>query len=119
MWNLENFKFDESKDCIGTGGFSEVFCASLMNQSSPYKIQNKCIVALKCVWKEKIKKDDLENLCQEILCQYTCRKCSNTIGIYGYFSDEKYVYLILEYAPGGSLRDVLNEKTTLTPKRAA
>ena len=119
LWNLKNFKFDESKDCIDTGGFSEVFRARVVNHSCPYKIQNTCIVAIKRVSKEKLELDDLGNLCHEILNQHNCRNCSNTIGIYGYHSDEKYVYLILEYAPGGSLRDVLNEETTLTPQRAA
>ncbi len=61
LWNLENFKFDESKDCIGTGGFSKVFHARVVNHSCPYKIQNKCIVAIKRVPKEKLELDDLGN----------------------------------------------------------
>ena len=43
----------------------------------------------------------------------------NTVGIYGYFSNAENVYLILEYVPGVSLSELLDNEEKLSPQRAA
>ena len=63
--------------------------------------------------------DGWNRLYNEIELQHRCERGRNTIGIYGYFSDMEYVYLVLEFAPGGSLRDVLLKEQQLTPQRSA
>lgn len=42
----------------------------------------------------------------------------NVISIFGLRVHEKQLYMIMEYLPGGSLRDLLDKQGALTPKRA-
>lgn len=44
---------------------------------------------------------------------------SNLLRLYGYFHDQDNIYLMLQYAPKGKLRDFLDMKGRLEEKEAA
>lgn len=43
----------------------------------------------------------------------------NIIQLYGYFHDETNVYLVMEYAPKGTLYDMFESKKVLTEEEVA
>ena len=62
------------------------------------------IVALKSLTKKQLLSDDstILQVAREIEIQCHLHH-KNVLAIYGYFWDEKRIYLILQYAPGGEL----------------
>ncbi len=66
-------------------------------------IQTGFALAIKMVSKKEVKEADMEKqLIQEIKIQLFC-KHPNVLELYGCFSDESRVYLLLELATGGCL----------------
>ena len=87
---------------LGKGKFGNVYLAR--------EKRTKFIVAIKALLKEQLKKEGVEHqLRREIEIQSHLRH-KNILRLYGYFYDEKRVYLILEYAAKGELYKVLTEK---------
>lgn len=109
-WTIEDFEIGRP---LGRGKFGHVYLAR--------EKQSKFIVALKVLYKKQIRNNDVsKQLRREIEIQ-THMKHNNVCRMFGYFWDEKKIYLILEYAHGGEvfkeLRDAPNER--LDEKKAA
>jgi len=80
---------------LGSGKFGKVYLAR--------EKKNKYVVALKILWKEQLQKHNVEHqLRREIEIQSHLRH-PNILRLYGYFYDEKRVFLILEFAAQGEL----------------
>lgn len=101
-WVLTDFDIGRP---LGKGKFGNVYLAR--------EKKSKFIIAMKVLFKEQIQKQGgadqvmLYQVQREIEIQTHLRH-PNILRMYGYFHDEKRVYLILEYAPGGELYKELN-----------
>lgn len=81
--------------------------------------KSKFIVALKVLHKSQLAKAGVEHqLRREIEIQSHLRH-RNILRLYGYFWDEKRVYLILEYSPKGELYKELIRRQRFSERRAA
>jgi aurora kinase len=89
---------------LASGAFGEVYLARHQ--------KTKFVVALKILPKEIHNTDESKiDLINEIKTQTSLRH-PNILQMYGYFHDKINVYLIMEYAPGGSLcRGICSSKT--------
>ena len=77
------------------------------------------IVALKVLQKSQLMKAGVEHqLRREIEIQSHLRH-KNILRMFGYFYDEKRVYLMLEYAPKGELYKELTRRGRFSERRAA
>jgi serine/threonine protein kinase len=91
-WSLADFEIGKP---LGKGKFGSVYLAR--------EKKSKYIVALKMLTKSQLLKNQVEHqLRREIEIQGHLRH-RNILRMYGYFYDDKKIYLILEYAPGGEL----------------
>lgn len=92
IWNLQNFDIGRA---LGRGRFGTCYLAR--EKASQY------VVALKVLFKNQINKSGIEHqVRREIEIQSHLRH-RNIIRLYGYFHDKERIYLILEYAPQGTL----------------
>lgn len=92
IWNLQNFDIGRA---LGRGRFGTCYLAR--EKASQY------VVALKVLFKNQINKSGIEHqVRREIEIQSHLRH-KNIIRLYGYFHDKERIYLILEYAPQGTL----------------
>jgi len=107
-WCLNDFEVGKP---LGRGKFGSVYLAR--ERSSKY------IVAIKVLRKSQLLKAGVEHqLRREIEIQSHLRH-RNILRMYGYFYDEKRIYLILEYSPGGELYKRLTSKGTFSEERSA
>ncbi|XP_065064586.1 aurora kinase C-like [Rhopilema esculentum] len=107
-WSVDDFDIGKP---LGRGKFGRVYLAR--------EKQSKFIVALKVLFKAQLSKANVEHqLRREIEIQSHLRH-NNILRLYGYFYDEKRVYLILEYAPGGELYKELTKKTRFSEQTSA
>jgi aurora kinase len=91
-WMLKDFEVGKP---LGKGKFGHVYLAREKATSF--------IVALKVLYKAELEQAHVERqLRREIEIQSHLRH-PNILRLYGYFYDDKRVYLILEYAAGGEL----------------
>jgi aurora kinase, other len=108
QWTLNDFEVGKP---LGRGKFGTVYLAR--EKTSKY------IVAIKVLHKSQLLKAGVEHqLRREIEIQSHLRS-PNILRMYGYFYDEKRIYLILEYSPGGELYKRLQQKGRFTDKVAA
>lgn len=92
IWKLSNFDVGR---LLGRGRFGNVYVAREKNSHF--------VVALKVLFKKQINASGIEHqVRREIEIQYHLRH-KNILRLYGYFHDESRVYMIIEYAPRGSL----------------
>jgi len=92
QWSLADFEIGKP---LGRGKFGAVYLAR--------EKKTKYIVALKVLQKNQLLKAGVEHqLRREIEIQSHLRH-KNILRMYGYFYDNKRIYLILEYAPRGEL----------------
>lgn len=92
-WCLADFDTDDRP--LGRGKYGQVYRATVRRTRQE--------VALKVLDKQQLCRDDMwEQLRQEVEI-HSRLKHRNILQLYGYFYDPKYIYLILEYAPGGEL----------------
>jgi len=92
QWSLTDFEIGKP---LGRGKFGAVYLAR--------EKKTKYIVALKVLQKNQLLKAGVEHqLRREIEIQSHLRH-KNILRMYGYFYDNKRIYLILEYAPRGEL----------------
>ena len=81
--------------------------------------KSKFIVAIKVLQKAQLLKNGVEHqLRREIEIQSQMRH-KNILRLYGFFYDEKRIYLILEFAPQGELYKKLQEKGRFSEATAA
>lgn len=91
-WTLRDFEIGRP---LGRGKFGDVYLAR--------ERKFKYIVAIKVIRKNQLLKAGVEHqLRREIEIQSHLRQ-KNILRMFGYFWDEKCIYIILEYAPGGEL----------------
>jgi serine/threonine protein kinase len=91
-WSLKDFEIGKP---LGRGKFGSVYLAR--------EKRTKYIVAIKVLQKSQLLKAGVEHqLRREIEIQSHLRH-ANILRMYGYFYDNKRIYLILEYSPGGEL----------------
>lgn len=87
---------------LGNGKFGRVYLARTR--------RHKYIVALKVLRKSQLEKNNVEHQLRREIEIQTHLVHKNILRMYGYFWDEKRIYLILEYAPGGELYKRLTAK---------
>lgn len=91
-WTLSNFDIGRP---LGRGKFGNVYLAR--------EKETKYVIALKVLFKKQVHAQGIEHqVRREIEIQSHLRH-QNILRMYGYFHDETRIYLILEYAPGGTL----------------
>ncbi|XP_037949138.1 aurora kinase C-like [Teleopsis dalmanni] len=91
-WCLDDFQISRP---LGRGKFGKVYLAR--------EKMSKYVIALKVLFKSQIRESNIEHqVRREIEIQSHVRH-PNILRLYGYFHDGARIYLILEYAPGGTL----------------
>ncbi|GBE85210.1 Serine/threonine-protein kinase ark1 [Sparassis crispa] len=108
-WHLTDFDIGRP---LGKGKFGRV-----------YMVRTKCepnyIVALKCLYKSEIVQSRVEKqIRREIEIQQNLRH-PHVLRLYGYFHDEKRIFLMLEFAGKGELYKQLTKHGCFTEKRSA
>jgi len=107
-WCIDDFEIGKP---LGNGKFGRVYLAR--------EKKSKFIVAIKCMNKKQLSKSNFEHqLRREIEIQSHLRH-PNILRMYGYFYDEKKVYLILEYSIGGELFGKLQDAGTFSERKSA
>lgn len=89
--------------CKGSGRFGKVFLA--------FHRKSGWMVALKRVEKEEVR-PILEQFTREVKLQ-SYLEHSNIVRLYGFFQEQEYVYLVLEYMEEGSLYGCIRGKRGL------
>lgn len=108
QWSLNDFDIGKP---LGNGKFGKVYLAREKNSHF--------IVALKVLFKSQLTKSGVEHqLRREIEIQAHLRH-PNILRLYGYFFDERRVYLILEFAAKGELYKELQKVEKFDEKRSA
>lgn len=108
QWSLKDF--DVGKP-LGRGKFGHVYLAK--EKKSGY------IVALKVLYKQELQENNAEKqVRREVEIQSHLRH-PNVLRLYGYFYDNKRVYLILEYAAKGELYNILKKVGRFEEKTAS
>ncbi len=107
-WSLKDFEIGKP---LGRGKFGSVYLAR--------ERRSKYIVAIKVMQKKQLSKANVEHqLRREIEIQsHLAHK--NILRMYGYFYDEKRVYLILEFSPKGELYKDLTKAGRYSEERSA
>ncbi|KAL9710911.1 spindle assembly checkpoint kinase [Leucoagaricus gongylophorus] len=108
-WSLHGFDMGRP---LGKGKFGRV-----------YMVRTKCephyILALKTLYKSEIVQSKVEKqIRREIEIQQNLRH-PNVLRLYGYFHDEKRIFLMLEFAGKGELYKQLSKHGCFTEKRSA
>lgn len=107
-WTLNDFEIGKP---LGRGKFGKVYLAR--------ERRTKYIVALKVLSKAQLLKSGVEHqLRREIEIQGHLRH-KHILRMYGYFYDNKNIYLILEYSPGGELYKKLTSKGSFSERTSA
>lgn len=96
-WVLTDFDIGRP---LGKGKFGNVYLAR--------EKKSRFIIAMKVLFKAQIQKADVEHQVRREIEIQTHLRHPNILKMYGYFHDDKRVYLILEYAPNGELFKELN-----------
>jgi len=95
-WALNNFDIGRK---LGSGKFGNVYVAR--------EKQSQYVVALKVLFKRQITESNVEHqVRREIEIQSHLRH-PNILRLYAYFHDQARIYLVLEYAPQGTLYNAL------------
>lgn len=107
-WTLQDFEIGKP---LGRGKFGKVYLAR--------ERRTKYIVALKVLSKNQLLKSGVEHqLRREIEIQAHLRH-RHILRMYGYFYDNKNIYLILEYSPGGELYKKLTARGQFSERTSA
>ncbi|KAK5817354.1 hypothetical protein PVK06_022278 [Gossypium arboreum] len=107
-WTLGDFDIGKP---LGRGKFGHVYLAREKRSNH--------IVALKVLFKSQLQQSQVEHqLRREVEIQSHLRH-PNILRLYGYFYDQKRVYLILEYAAKGELYKELQKCKYFSERRAA
>ncbi|KAI8074403.1 Anthranilamide 10 bound To Auroraa [Gongronella butleri] len=101
-WSVNDFEVGRE---LGTGNFGHVYLAR--EKASGY------IVALKVLYKEEVIGHHVERQLQREIEIQSKLKHSNILRMYGFFHDDTRVFLILEYAAGGELYNILTKQKRL------
>lgn len=94
-------KYKIESNILGAGAFGKVFLATSTTDE-------KFKVAIKVISKKKIG-DEVEQLLEEISILKSLDH-PNIIKYYETYENKKYIYIVMEYWPGGELFDVIARK---------
>lgn len=92
VWTIKDFEIGRP---LGRGKFGRVYLAR--------ERKSEFIVALKIISKSQLIKSKVEHQVRREIEIQTHLDHENILKMYGFFWDERKIYLILEYAPGGEL----------------
>ncbi|KAI0250438.1 kinase-like protein [Lactifluus subvellereus] len=108
-WHLTDFDIGRP---LGKGKFGRVYMVRT-------KVHPKYILALKCLYKSEIVQSRVEKqIRREIEIQQNLRH-PNVLRLYGYFHDEKRIFLMLEFAGKGELYKQLTKYGSFSERRSA
>ncbi|KAH8085957.1 kinase-like protein [Cristinia sonorae] len=108
-WHLTDFDIGRP---LGKGKFGHVYM--VRTKTEPHYI-----VALKCLYKSEIVQSRVEKqIRREIEIQQNLRH-PNVLRLYGYFHDEKRIFLMLEFAGKGELYKQLMKHHRFTERRSS
>ncbi|KAJ7230487.1 kinase-like protein [Mycena pura] len=108
-WTLHSFDMGRP---LGKGKFGRVYM--VRTKTSPHYI-----LALKTLYKSELIKDKVEKQTRrEIEIQQNLRH-PNILRLYGYFHDEKRIFLMLEFAGKGELYKQLSKHGSFSERRSA
>ncbi|KAI6702641.1 hypothetical protein NL676_011777 [Syzygium grande] len=107
-WSLRDFEIGKP---LGKGKFGRVYLAR--------EVKSKYIVALKVIFKEQIEKYRIHHQLRREMEIQTSLRHPNILRLFGWFHDSERIFLILEYAYGGELYNVLRKHGHLNEKHAA
>ncbi|XP_021138216.2 aurora kinase B isoform X4 [Columba livia] len=96
---------------LGKGKFGSVYLAR--EQSTKF------LVALKILFKSQVEKEGVEHQLRREIEIMAHLQHPNILRLYNYFHDERRVFLILEYAPGGELYKELQRQGRFDATRIA
>ncbi|PKK17627.1 aurora kinase C, partial [Columba livia] len=96
---------------LGKGKFGSVYLAR--EQSTKF------LVALKILFKSQVEKEGVEHQLRREIEIMAHLQHPNILRLYNYFHDERRVFLILEYAPGGELYKELQRQGRFDATRTA
>jgi len=91
-WCLEDFEIGRP---LGKGKFGRVYMAR--------EKKTEFIVALKVLFKSELKKNRVEHQLRREIEIQSHLDHDNVLKLYGWFSDDRKIYLILEFAPEGEM----------------
>ena len=91
-WSIDDFELGKP---LGRGKFGHVYLAR--------EKKSKFIVALKMLFKTQLLKTNIQNQLRRELEIQSHLQHENILKMYGFFHDEKHIFFILEYCPGGEL----------------
>lgn len=94
-------KYKIETNILGSGAFGKVFLASSVADAD-FK------VAIKVISKKKIG-DEIDQLLDEINILKSLDH-PNIVKYYETYENQKYMYIVMEYCPGGELFDVIAQK---------
>ncbi|VEL38058.1 unnamed protein product [Protopolystoma xenopodis] len=107
-WCLNDFDIGKT---LGKGAYGAVYLAR--------EKESRYILSLKILFKAQIKHQELENQLQREIEIQSHLIHPNIVKLFGYFYDDKRVYLILEYVPKGELSKELLKYLYFSESRAA
>ena len=108
-WHLTDFDIGRP---LGKGKFGRVYMVRT-------KVEPKYILALKCLYKSEIVQSRVEKqIRREIEIQQNLRH-PHVLRLYGYFHDEKRIFLMLEFAGKGELYKQLTKYGSFSERRSA
>ena len=108
VWSLADFDIGKP---LGRGKFGNVYLGR--------EKKTQVVVALKVIFKKQVEKHDvLKQLREEVEIQARL-KHPRVLRLYGYFHDEKRVYLVTELAPNGELFKLLQKEKCFDEPQAA
>ena len=108
VWELDDFDIGKR---IGKGRFGRVYLAK--------ERRSNFVVALKVIQKADLIKNKVEKQLRREIEIQSRLKHKNILRMYGYFHDEKRVFLIIEYSPNGELYSELTKKKCFDEEYAA
>ncbi|KIO25684.1 hypothetical protein M407DRAFT_75349 [Tulasnella calospora MUT 4182] len=109
QWNLNDLEIGRP---LGKGKFGRVYMAR--TQAPP-----KYIIALKCLYKSEIISNGvIKQARREIEIQQNLRH-PNILRLYGFFHDQKRIYLMLEFAAEGEMYKQLTKQGSFSDRRSS
>jgi serine/threonine protein kinase len=100
---------DRIKECIGEGGFGEVYCVE--------HLLSKKMMAMKIIKICFGSKNDIKMIEREFTTGFHLGILSPfLVKLSEFYVDEKYCYLVMEFCSGGDLQNIFDKKNKLSKK---
>ncbi|KAF7722705.1 spindle assembly checkpoint kinase [Apophysomyces ossiformis] len=106
-WRIDDFDVGRH---LGTGKFGTVYLAQ--------EKASQQIVALKILEKKEIIKAKVAPFIKREIEIQSHLRHPNTLSLFGYFHDDRHIYMVLEYAGQGELYSILRERGRLSERTA-